>query len=391
MMSLQSAHAELCQELMWCQGCATSEWWEVTMPGSDAHVTQIPLTDQASSGCCSSAPSKLAWLVETGVQYVLQRAALLHMYAAAQSASCLPAAGGCRRLQSCIAESSGGLSNVLNTRCGSCLDHCLLQHVSPIKQPVTRSEALTTSASAAEAARHICVAARHRAEPGTLVGSPLGLMSHACQTLLCRDCILRVPPPTCSCLSIIRCHVHPASAAGVAWGVQGSHSWRVEPGPPGLWRQAEGRVQLPCTSACGVLPPLPAHGGAPVPLGHRRELLQSQQVQMGAPGQSGEGGAPVVTPTFPQSLSDRRTGQLGGLLQPGRAACAGQKQPVEGLVLQPNSLRWQSHKTQVCAVRGGSCRGCDIFLVAFLPAQHAQLRAARLPSVTASADLNPSG
>lgn len=165
------------------------------MPGSNVHVTQIPLTDQASSGCCSSAPSKLAWLVETGVQYVLQRAALLHIYAAAQSASCLPAAGGCRRFQSCIAESSGSLSNVLNTRCGSCLDHCLLQHVSSIKQPVTRSEALTTSASAAEAARHICVAARHRAEPGTLVGSPLGLMSHACQNLLCRNCALRVPPP----------------------------------------------------------------------------------------------------------------------------------------------------------------------------------------------------
>ena len=32
------------------------------MPGSDAHFNQIPLTDQASSGHCSSNPSKLASL-----------------------------------------------------------------------------------------------------------------------------------------------------------------------------------------------------------------------------------------------------------------------------------------------------------------------------------------
>ena len=49
-----------------------SKSFEVTTPGSDADLTQIPLTDQASSGCCSSIPSKLAWLVETGLQYVLQ-------------------------------------------------------------------------------------------------------------------------------------------------------------------------------------------------------------------------------------------------------------------------------------------------------------------------------
>ena len=30
MMSLQSAHEDLFQELVWCQGCVVSEWWEVT-------------------------------------------------------------------------------------------------------------------------------------------------------------------------------------------------------------------------------------------------------------------------------------------------------------------------------------------------------------------------
>ena len=73
--------------------CHFQSGCKVTKPGSDADPTQTPLTYQASPGCCSSAPSKLAWLVETGVQYLLHKAAWPYLYAVAQSTCCLPAAG----------------------------------------------------------------------------------------------------------------------------------------------------------------------------------------------------------------------------------------------------------------------------------------------------------
>ena len=235
------------------------------MPDSDADLSQFLLTDQAPSGCCSSTPSKLAWLVETALQCVLQRAAWLYLCAVAQLPSycrCLPF---CTRTWKALAGCAAYLMRWLPGR-------SLAAACQPCSAPSARLQALTTSASAAGNAQHLYAAARHRAAPAARAGRPLGLVSPDPRTLLRRNCASRVIP-ICSCLAIIRCHMHPASAAGAAWGVQGSHSWRVESGPPGLWRQAEGWVQLPRASARGVLPPLPAHGGAPVPLCHCRELL----------------------------------------------------------------------------------------------------------------------